>query len=334
MRWLPLLLIPLVAVAQDKKPDAKKLERIAISDPAKLKNDLDFAWSGEYLQIPKSARSELSRIGTEVISRGGGEFEIVTFDGGLPGLDDNARRNKSNSGKMNEGVVTLRNNKGTYSLSNGKLDFMLNGRTAPSNRMYRESPTLGAKPPANAIVLFDKPEDLKNWTGMKTVKLSDGEFRGVGGRTKQKFQSFTLHLEFRLPWMPNSTGQARGNSGVYLQDRYEIQVLDSFGLAGKDNECGGIYKESAPKVNMCFPPMTWQTYDIDFTAAQFADGKKVKPAVVTVKHNGVVIHDKLELKNNTPGGGITKEIPEPGAIFLQNHSDPVVYRNVWIVEKK
>jgi hypothetical protein len=168
---------------------------------------------------------------------------------------------------------------------------------------------------------------------MKTVKLSDGEFLGVGGRTKQKFKNFTLHVEFRLPWMPNSTGQARANSGVYLQDQYEVQVLDSFGLKGENNECGGIYQIAAPKVNMCYPPMAWQTYDIDFTAAEFEGGKKTKNAVVTIKHNGVLIHDKFELPKNTPGGGITKEGPEPGAIHLQDHGDPVVYRNIWIVEK-
>lgn len=134
--------------------------------------------------------------------------------------------------------------------------------------------------------------------------------------------------------MPKETGQARGNSGVYLQDRYELQVLDSFGLKGVDNECGGIYKEASPKVNMCFPPMAWQTYDIDFTAPEFdAAGKKTKPAKVTIKHNGVVIHDGLELKSNTPGGFFKTEVPEPGSLYLQNHGDPVVFNNIWIISK-
>ena len=164
------------------------------------------------------------------------------------------------------------------------------------------------------------------------AKLEDGGLMGVGTRTKKNFENYTLHLEFRSPFMPNATGQGRGNSGMYLGDQYECQILDSFGLDGADNECGGIYQNAKPKVNMCFPPLSWQTYDVDFTAAKFdSDGKVTAPARVTIKHNGVLIHDNIELKP-TPGGGRSDQ--KPGAIFLQDHGDAVRFKNIWIVEKK
>jgi hypothetical protein len=133
--------------------------------------------------------------------------------------------------------------------------------------------------------------------------------------------------------MPHARGQARGNSGIYLQGRYEVQMLDSFGLVGEHNECGGIYTIAKPKVNMCYPPLTWQTYDIDYTAAEYDGAKKSKNARVTVKHNGVTIHDNIELTHATTASPL-KEGPEPGPVYLQDHGNPVRYRNIWVVEKK
>jgi hypothetical protein len=132
--------------------------------------------------------------------------------------------------------------------------------------------------------------------------------------------------------MPTAEGQARGNSGVYIQDCYEFQVLDSFGLEGKNNECGGLYSMIEPKVNMCFPPLSWQTYDFDFTAPKFDGDKKIANANVTLRHNGVVIYDKLEIPKLTPGGRSAEGAIGP--LMLQNHGNPVVYRNIWVVEKK
>jgi len=151
--------------------------------------------------------------------------------------------------------------------------------------------------------------------------------------TKDKFKDFTLHVEFRTPFMPEARGQGRGNSGVYLQGRYEIQVLDSYGLEGADNECGGIYQVGAPMVNMCLPPMQWQTYDITFRAPRFgASGSKTEDAVVTVVHNGVTIHDRRKLPGPT-GGAIDANESEPGGIYLQDHGNPVQFRNIWLVEQ-
>jgi hypothetical protein len=168
---------------------------------------------------------------------------------------------------------------------------------------------------------------LANFTG---GKLFDDEVLLAGTRSKDSFGDFTLHIEFRTPFVPKARGQARGNSGLYLQDRYECQILDSFGLEGADNECGGFYSIKAPDVNMCFPPLGWQTYDVDFTAARFDGETKITNARVTVKHNGVTIHDDFELPNLTPGGA---PYPGKGPLQLQAHGNPVTYRNIWVVEK-
>jgi len=210
-------------------------------------------------------------------------------------------------------------------------------------KVIRLSPTLGVEPPSGATVLFDgrgfsewEPTDKKS--GAKSVqwkRVGDAMEvkKGAGSIvTRKKFTDFKLHLEFRTPFMPDKTGQARGNSGVYLQGRYEVQVLDSYGLEGLDNECGGIYKVGAPLVNMCAPPMQWQTYDITFTAPRFdSAGAKTQDAIVTMVHNGVTIHDKKEIPAPT-GGALDANVAEPGGIYLQDHSNPVQFRNIWLVE--
>ena len=194
-------------------------------------------------------------------------------------------------------------------------------------KIERASSTLGAKPPQGAVVLFD---------GTNADEFSLGKIENgllvAGTTSKRKFQSCRLHVEFLLPFMPTARGQGRGNSGCYLQGRYEVQMLDSFGLTGENNECGGIYSIKAPDVNMCFPPLSWQTYDIDYTAAKYENGKKVKNGTMTVSHNGVTIQKDVELPKNTTAAPIA-EGPEPGPIYLQDHGNPVRYRNIWLVEK-
>jgi hypothetical protein len=211
--------------------------------------------------------------------------------------------------------------------------------------VVRLSPALGAKPPAGAVVIFDgtnlnawERRDEKQRSTPVNWKLVGGAMEVTPGGgdivTKQKFTNFQLHVEFRSPFMPEARGQARGNSGVYLQGRYEVQVLDSYGLAGEDNECGGIYKVSKPRVNMCAPPGQWQSYDVTFHAPQFdAEGKKVKDAVVTVVHNGIVIHENLVIPGPT-GGAIDGNVQLPAGLLLQDHGNLVQFRNIWLVELK
>ncbi len=193
-------------------------------------------------------------------------------------------------------------------------------------RVVRKSPVEGAKPPDGALVLFDGT-NVNDW---KNGKIVEDNLLGQGATTKRTFRDFRLHVEFRLPFKPKARGQERGNSGVYLQRRYEIQVLDSFGLAGDKSECGAVYEQTPPAVNMCYPPLSWQTYDIDFKAARYdADGKKTADAVVSVIHNGVKVHDKQDVPTKTGYGD--KEADTPGPINLQDHGNPVYFRNVWVV---
>ena len=158
-------------------------------------------------------------------------------------------------------------------------------------RTVRHSPTEGAKPPEGAAVLFDGTTA----TNFQHGTLTNEKNLFSEATSRQGFGDYTLHVEFRLTYMPLARGQGRSNSGVYLHNCYEIQVLDSFGLEGENNECGGFYQLRKPDVNMCFPPLTWQTYDVEFTAPRYQDGKKVADARVEVRHNGVVIHPEFAL---------------------------------------
>lgn len=300
------------------------------TDPAKA--DADFALQGEYSgEIP--TENGPAKVGVQVIALGKGKFHAVGYIGGLPGDGYNGEPKVEAEGELKDGAVEFKKDDGRGVLKDGELTLFGgdDNEIGKLKKVERKSPTLGAKAPEGAIVLFDG----KNADAFNNGKV-DGELLMQGTTSKQKFGSHTLHLEFRTPYSPEDRGQGRGNSGVYLQGRYEVQVLDSFGLKGEQNECGGIYSVGKPKVNMCYPPLAWQTYDIDFTAGEYdAAGKVVKNPRVTVKHNGVVIHDNIELpgERNTTAAP-NKAGPEPGPLYLQDHGNPVRYRNIWVVEKK
>ena len=246
-------------------------------------------------------------------------------------------------------IVPLTESGWQMRLVNGELTGQTTRQGAVNftlRRVVRLSPNLGAKAPQGAVVLFDgtglsgwEPRDVKQRNAPVGWKMLEGGVLEVAPGsgdiiTKQKLTDFRLHVEFRLPFMPEAREQARGNSGVYLQGRYEIQVLDSYGLKGEDNECGGIYKVSAPRVNMCAPPGQWQTYDATFHAPRFdGEGKKVNDALLTVVHNGVVIQQDLAIPGPT-GGAIEDDVKAPGGIMLQDHGNLVQYRNIWLVELK
>jgi hypothetical protein len=196
--------------------------------------------------------------------------------------------------------------------------------------------TANAQPPQGAVVLFDGAS-LAGWTMMDGSApqwtLDEGTIRVVPGTgdicTKQLFTDHFLHLEFRLSDMPEATGQAKANSGVFLQGRYEIQVLDSSGwdIPGL-GDCGGIYNQYAPLTNACAPAMQWQTYDVIFRAPR-CEGKVVKEnARVTLFHNGIIIHNNVELPGVT-GAPTDLEVQLPGHLRLQDHGNIIWYRNIW-----
>ncbi len=206
------------------------------------------------------------------------------------------------------------------------------------------SPDLGKQPAksANGVILFDG-KSLDAWQGDKgkpaawTV-LPGGAFMikpGTGDiETKQKFKNCRLHIEFRTPYMPAARGQARGNSGVFLQGVYEVQVLDTFGLEGHTDECGALYKLSAPRVNACRPPLQWQSFDIEYHAPVYgAAGKLTANGRITVYQNGKLIQNDEELLWITGWKESDRQAPAPkdaAPIRLQDHGDYVQFRNVWI----
>ena len=308
----------------------------AVLDPAKA--GPDFKIQGEYT----GETTEGDRIGLNIIALGAGKFQAVGFEGGLPG-DGWTKENPKHlfSLTIKDGKMVFLEKDGTEYTGEfraGKLMSYQDGQEFVNfEKVNRKSPTLGSKPPKGAVVLFDGTSAEK----FKPGRMSEDKLLIQGANSIQRFQSHKLHIEFMLPFKPTARGQGRGNSGCYLQGRYEVQVLDSFGLEGRNNECGGIYSIKDPDLNMCYPPLSWQTYDVEFTTAKFKEvikeGKKVvekvEDARMTVFHNGVKIHDNVKLPKRTTASPLA-EGPEAGFLHLQNHGNPVRYRNIWVLETK
>jgi hypothetical protein len=293
-------------------------ERTDPTDPSRAGSDYEL--QGEF------ASQEL---GAQLVALGEGAFRVIFLPGGLPdGLRGTEERIEID-GRRQGGRVAF---EGRYSAiaANGLLVGTTDAGTPFAlERALRRSPTEGAPPPPRAIVLF----------GAQSQNGFDGrvERRGLldrGATSRESFQSFQLHLEFRIPFLPSVRGQPRGNSGVFLQGRYQIQILDSFGFTGEEEPCGAIYGAREPDANASFPPLSWQTYDIDFEAARFdSAGGKLENARVSVRHNGVRIHDRVEIPGASRAGD--PEGPEPGPIHLQGRADsPVYYRNIWLVPRE
>lgn len=292
--------------------------KVAVTDAAQA--DADFAWQGEYAG---------SNWGLQVVAGGNGRFDAMLYPEGLPGAGWRKTQRFHLNGALEGDTVVLKGQQYAATVRVNQADILDNaGR--PLGRLtkrIRVSPTLGLRPPANGTVLFGGTNADQFING----KMTEDHLLRMGTMTKEKVGDFRLHLEFRLPYMPYARGQGRANSGVYIQQRYEVQILDSFGLAGLKNECAAMYEQQPPDVNAALPPLSWQTYDIWFRQPRWsADGKtKLEPARITVYHNGIPVHWNYALTNKTGGG--KQEGPEQFPIALQDHGNPVVFRNIWMV---
>jgi hypothetical protein len=205
------------------------------------------------------------------------------------------------------------------------------------------TPGEGTQAPSDAIVLFDGKK-LDEWLSAKDSsaakwEISEGAMTVKPGTgdiiTKRNFSDFQLHLEFATPEIVKGEGQGRGNSGIFLQNRYEVQVLDCYQNRTYSNgQTGAIYKQSIPLVNACRKPGAWQTYEILYTAPRFnQDGILLTPAYVTVLHNGILIQNHVAVKGTTEYIGLPKnEAHGKGPLKLQDHGDLVRYRNIWVRE--
>lgn len=366
---LAALTVPTQAQGDKKKVEKKKEVWTDPSDPSL---PADFKFQGEYHDSNHFGKVA----GCQVIALGNGTFQAVFLPGGLPGAGWDGKNKILMAGKLEgdkKAVFTPATGKRKYLAQSsdefsatakfppvGQKDYTAmistlafndkikdpsmiietpDGRVISLAKTVRKNQTLGQKPPEGAIVLFDG-SSKDEFNGGRLDKVT-GLLNTDGGdiTTKRKFSNYTAHVEFLLPYRPDARGQGRGNSGFYQIDQYEVQILDSFGLEGKDNECGGVYTRLAPTVNMCLPPLQWQTYDVEFTNAIREGDKVVKKARITLKHNGILVHDNAEIAGVTGGARALdkkRDEPEgtPGLLRLQGHGNPLQFKNVWVVEKK
>ena len=294
----------------------------AWTDPeTAAKEDPDFLIQGEY-----TANEGETTHGVQVVALSGGKFLGALFEGGLPGGGAKSTEFVKLEGNRKGDSIELAGSGKSFVIKDG----LLKGEGLVLSKTIRQSPTLGQVAPEGAVYLYNSEKGINGFTPGKTR----GEYLAEGQVTKDSFKDFHLHLEFRTPYKPATPpgSQDRGNSGVYIFNNYETQVLDSFGIKAEFNYCGSLYRTRPPDLNMCFPPLSWQTYDIHFTAPRSNENQKVKNARITTIHNGVKIHDDIELLKGTGAGGNRPE-KEMSQIHLQGHGNPVSYKNIWLLNK-
>lgn len=299
---------------------------------------IDYRIQGEYFGKVET----VDPVGVQVKALGGGRFRASWLAGGLPGAGWDGSAPGPAEGVLDTAVgadftgasFTARIDTGGLTCSGRTRD----GRLFSFNKHERRSPDEGAPPPPGALALFSG-----DGTGAFRPGTADMDVRnlleplGAGAITTRAFSDFTLHLEFRVPFMPQRGDAQRGQGGVFLQNRHELEILDSFGNPGDTgmparHACGAFPHLAAPAVPMAFPPLAWQTYRIEFTAARYQDAHLLEPARATVWWNGVRVHAGLPLVLPSAGGDSLG--PQPGPLRFPATGDPVYYRNIWILEGK
>ena len=304
----------------------------AFTDPEKA--GVDYQLQGEYVGEVETDNG-VQTFGAQVIALGSGTFEAVGYPGGLPGAGwqpkPEAERRVAEGRLVNGEVVFQVEQEATAKLREGVITIEHSGRTIGTLRkVNRQSPTLGCA----ARRRCHRAVRRRIRRVVRERAARRGPVPGRLGLLRRRRPLATTSCTSSSARPSCRTLAARGVATAASTCKAATNCRCSIPSAwkGKDNECGGIYSVAQPSVNMCFPPLVWQTYDIDFVAAQYdAEGKKQKNARVTIRHNGVVIHDNLELPHGTPGR--LEEGPGPAPLFLQHHGNPVVFRNIWAVKR-
>ncbi|MEX0778804.1 MAG: DUF1080 domain-containing protein [Balneolales bacterium] len=307
------------------------------ADPDEANNYPGYTFQGEYIgQMYFEDETIKENVGLQIAIYGDKEIGAILYEKGLPNEQINSIEDigmHKIKGKYEDSALLL---EGEFPIrlqhAHGRLTALDedNNYLGHFSKIKRKSPTLGKVPPKGATILFDGTNldhfiNESQMTGSKLLKQ--------GARTSNEFGDMYLHLEARLGFMPEHRGEQRANSGIYIQNRYEVQILDSFTKPSFNFGNAALYNTVAPRVNASYPPLTWQTYDIYFQAPRFNDdGTKMENARVTVYLNGILVHKDIELESGTGAGASREEVPK-AELYLQDHGgDPIHFRNVWLIE--
>ncbi len=314
---------------------AYDFNEIEFIDKEEARSFPGFQYQGEYTGEITFNETNRQTASLQVAVHGENQFKALFIANALPGhtyqtIDEDEMYELE--GAVENGNLILsgdhplsfRYDDGSFTAINDENEVF--GQLEYTERM---SPANGMYPPENAIILFDG-SNLDHWD--ENTRMTEDGLLIQGATTAEEYGDMRLHLEAKIGFMPKSTTQGRANSGVYIQNRYEVQILDSFALPPQIFGNASLYNEYAPRINTSLPPLAWQAYDIFFRAPRFDDaGNKTENARFTVYLNGILVHDDIELESGTGVGGQREEVAA-APLYLQDHTGPVRFRNVWLVE--